>query len=46
MLMLNEIKSPLIFYGLAALLLGYVLSMMVRRRKGLRSGQDDREPDL
>ncbi len=41
-----EITSPLIFLGLSALLVGYVLYMMIRRRKGERPGHPDREPEL
>ena len=40
------IRDPLIFYGAAALLVGYVLYMMIRRRHGERPGTPDREPDL
>jgi hypothetical protein len=41
-----EITSPLIFWGVALLLVGYVVSMMVRKRKGERPGQADREGEL
>jgi len=33
-----NIKSPIIFYAAAAALLGYLLYMMVRPRKGERPG--------
>ena len=43
---LHEIKNPAIFFGAAALLVAYVLYTMIRKRKGLRPGHEDREPEL
>jgi hypothetical protein len=40
------IKSPWLFYGAAALLVGYLLYTMIRPRRGLRPGVRDNEPDL
>jgi hypothetical protein len=41
-----QIRSPVVFFGAAALLIVYVLYMMLRSRKGERPGQVDREPEL
>lgn len=41
-----NIESPIIFAAVATLLVGYILYMMVRRRKGLRPGFNDREPEI
>lgn len=41
-----NIESPAVFAAVATLLIGYILYMMVRRRKGLRPGQTDREPEI
>jgi hypothetical protein len=41
-----EIHSPVVFWLAAGLLVAYVLSMMVRRRRGERPGTTIREPDL
>ncbi len=43
---MTEIHSPAIFWTAAALVVGYLLYMMIRRRKGERPGQADREPEL
>jgi hypothetical protein len=40
------ITNPYLFYGLGSLLLGYVLYVMIRRRKGERPGEEGREPEL
>lgn len=40
------ITNPLWFYGPALLLVGYVLYVMFRNRKGERPGDQDREPEL
>jgi hypothetical protein len=40
------VTSPLIFFGAGAALVAYVLYMMIRRRKGERSGFADREAEL
>lgn len=42
--MLPEIKSPWIFYGAAILYIGYVIYMMVRRRRNRRAGREEQEP--
>jgi hypothetical protein len=43
-----QIENPWIFYAAAGLLVGYVLFMMIRRRRGERPGSldRDREPIL
>lgn len=43
---LSEIKSPLLFFGAAAAVVGYILYTMIRRRRGERPGDVDREPLL
>lgn len=40
------ITSPTVFYTLSALLVGYVLYMMIVRRKGERPEYAGREPEL
>ena len=37
---------PWIFFGVAGAVVAYLLSMMIRRRKGERPGTTDREPEL
>jgi hypothetical protein len=44
--MLPQINNPWLFLGLAALFVGYLLYMMIRKRKGERPGVKDREPLL
>ncbi len=46
MFKVQQIHSPYVFYGAATLLVAYLLYMIVRGRKGERSGSDDREPML
>jgi hypothetical protein len=41
-----QIKNAWIFYLASALVVGYLLYMMIRKRKGLRSGFDKNEPEL
>jgi hypothetical protein len=41
-----EVKNPLVFFGIAGAVVSYLLYMMIRRRKGDRSGMPDHEPDL
>lgn len=41
-----EIHDPAIFWIAASLLVGYLLYTMIRKRRGLRPGQVDREPEL
>lgn len=43
---MSEITSPVVFWIAAALLVGYVLYMIIRKRKGERPGVASREPDL
>lgn len=43
---MSEITSPVVFWFAAGLLVGYVLYMMIRKRKGERPGTTVREPDL
>jgi hypothetical protein len=44
--MLGQVKNPLIFLGISAAIVAYLLYMMIRRRKGLRPGEKNREPEL
>jgi hypothetical protein len=43
---MSEITSPVVFWFVSGLLVGYVLYMMIRRRKGERPGTTTREPEL
>ena len=43
---LPDITSPAVFLALSALLIGYILYTMIRRRKGERPGYENREPEL
>ncbi|HWE35382.1 MAG TPA: hypothetical protein VG406_02335 [Isosphaeraceae bacterium] len=43
---LGAIRNPLFFFGPAALFVGYLLYMMIRRRKGERPGEGWRDPEL
>ena len=40
------VTDPWIFFGVAGPLVGYLLYMMIRRRRGERAGFADRETDL
>jgi hypothetical protein len=40
------VTDPFVFYGIAAVVVSYLLYMMIRRRKGERPGFEDREPEL
>lgn len=40
------IKNLYVFIGFSALLIGYILYTMIRRRKGERPGFEDREAEL
>jgi hypothetical protein len=40
------IRDPWVFFGIAGLVVGYVLYMMIRRRKGERQGAASGEPEL
>ena len=41
-----QIHSPLVFGTASALLLAYVVYMILRRRRGERSGTAEHEPEL
>ncbi len=41
-----KITNPWIFLGLSGLLVVYMLYTMIRKRKGLRSGFKNSEPEL
>jgi hypothetical protein len=41
-----QIKSAWIFLGASGLFVAYMLYTMIRKRKGLRSGYENREPEL
>lgn len=43
---MREITNPAVFWLAATLVVGYLLYMMIRKRKGERPGQIDREPEL
>ena len=40
------INNPLVFYGLSALVIAYLLYMMIRKRRGERPGTAIQEPEL
>jgi hypothetical protein len=40
------VKDPLIFFGVSGAIVGYLLYMMIRKRKGERPGFKERENDL
>jgi hypothetical protein len=40
------VKDPWIFFGVAGAIVAYLLYMMIRKRKGERPGDRDREPEL
>ena len=40
------VTSPWVFFGVSGLVVGYVLLMMVTRRKGARSGAAEGEREL
>ena len=42
----RNVKNPYVFFGVAGLLVIYVLYMMIRKRKGERPGFRDREGEL
>ena len=41
-----DIKNAYIFYAASAVIIGYIVYMMIRRRKGERAETTVREPDL
>jgi hypothetical protein len=41
-----QIKNPWVFFGICGAVVAYVLYMMVRRRKGERSGVGNRDGEL
>jgi hypothetical protein len=43
---MGPIKNAWIFYIASALVVGYLLYMMIRKRKGLRTGYDKNEHEL
>jgi hypothetical protein len=40
------LKNAFVFFGIAALVMSYLLYMMVRKRKGERPGSASHEPEL
>jgi hypothetical protein len=40
------VTDPWIFFGVAGVIVAYLLYMMIRKRKGERPGSRDIEPDL
>jgi hypothetical protein len=41
-----DIKNAYIFYAASAVVIGYIVYMMIRRRKGERVGTGVHEPEL
>jgi hypothetical protein len=41
-----DVKNPWVFFGVAGVLMAYLLYQMIRKRKGERPGVPDREPEL
>ena len=41
-----NINSPLVFYPISAIIVGYLLYTMIRKRKGERPEYHGREPEL
>lgn len=41
-----DVRNPWLFFGVAGLVVGYMLYTMIRRRKGERPGEGWREPEL
>ncbi len=41
-----NVKNPFVFGAAAAAIIGYILYMMIRRRKGERPGFENSEPEL
>jgi hypothetical protein len=41
-----DIKNAYIFYAASAVVIGYIVYMMIRRRKGERAETTTREPEL
>ncbi len=44
--MFEQIKNPYVFLGASGLLVAYLLYTMIRKRKGLRPGYENSEPEL
>jgi hypothetical protein len=43
---MREIRDPAIFFGVAGVLVAYIVYMILRRRKGLRAGHGHSEGEL
>ena len=43
---LSQVKDPAWFFGIAGLVVAYLLYMMIRKRKGERPGSMIHEPEL
>ena len=43
---MGRITDPVVFGVAAGLVVAYILYMMIRRRRGERPGEPDREPEL
>jgi hypothetical protein len=41
-----EVTSPWVFFGISGLVVGYLLLIIVSRRKGARAGVTEREREL
>jgi hypothetical protein len=46
MFLLPQVTSPFWFFGVAGLIVAYLLYMIIRKRKGERPGNSVREPEL
>ena len=42
----TQIKSATVFYAVSSVIIGYIVYMMLRRRKGERVGGGVSEPEL
>jgi hypothetical protein len=40
------VTDPWLFFGVSGAIVAYLLYMMIRKRRGLRAGVADREPEL
>jgi surfactin synthase thioesterase subunit len=41
-----NVTDPWVFFGVSGAVVAYLLYMMIRRRRGIRPGVADREPEL
>lgn len=43
---MQQVKDPFWFFGVAGLIVAYLLYMMIRKRRGERPGNSVHEPEL